>query len=85
MVLMDTILWWVAYDGSSTQFVRIATFRHQHIIGQEAILFDFRCPRRLSALQGYYNLKGLCSADRKKRKLAFEVLRQYYHARKDER
>ncbi len=42
------------------------------------ILFDFRCPRRSSALQGYYNLKGLCTADKKKKKMAFEVLRDFY-------
>lgn len=43
------------------------------------ILYDFRCPRRLSLIQGYYNLKGLCSADRKNRKLAFSVLQEFYH------
>lgn len=43
------------------------------------ILYDFRCPRRLSLLQGYYNLKGLCSADKKHKKLAFAVLQEFYH------
>ncbi len=43
------------------------------------ILYDFRCPRRLSMIQGYYNLKGLCSADKKNRKLAFSVLQEFYH------
>lgn len=43
------------------------------------ILYDFRCPRRLSLIQGYYNLKGLCSADKKNRKLAFSVLQEFYH------
>ena len=42
------------------------------------ILYDFRCPRRLSLIQGYYNLKGLCSADKKNRKLAFSVLQEFY-------
>ena len=42
------------------------------------ILFDFRCPRRLSALQGHYNLKGLCSADKKRKKMAFKVLQEFY-------
>lgn len=46
------------------------------------ILYDFRCPRRLSMIQNYYNLKGLCSADKKSRKLAFSVLQEFYH-RKD--
>lgn len=43
------------------------------------ILYDFRCPRRLSLIQGYYNLKGLCSADKKHKKLAFAVLKEFYH------
>lgn len=42
------------------------------------ILYDFRCPRRTHYLQKYYNRKGLCSADKKYRKPAFEVLRKFY-------
>lgn len=42
------------------------------------ILFDFRCPRRTSALQNYYNLKGLVSADRKYHKPAFYVMQEFY-------
>lgn len=42
------------------------------------ILYDFRCPRRTSYIQKYYNRKGLCSADKKYRKPAFEVLRKFY-------
>ncbi len=42
------------------------------------ILYDFRCPRRLSMIQNYYNLKGLCSADKKQKKLAFGVLQEFY-------
>jgi beta-glucuronidase len=42
------------------------------------ILFDFRCPRRTSVLQNYYNLKGLVSADRRHRKMAFSVLQAFY-------
>ena len=42
------------------------------------ILYDFRSPRRLSFLQGHYNLKGLCSADKKYKKLAFYILQKYY-------
>ena len=42
------------------------------------ILFDFRCPRRTSAIQGYYNRKGLLSPDKTYRKPAFYVLQNYY-------
>ena len=34
------------------------------------ILYDFRCPRRTSSIQKYYNRKGLCSADKKNKKTA---------------
>lgn len=43
------------------------------------ILYDFRCPRRVSVLQNYYNLKGLCSADKAHKKMAFYVLQDFYH------
>ena len=42
------------------------------------ILYDFRCPRRTSYLQKYYNRKGLCSADKKVKKQAFAVLQRFY-------
>lgn len=42
------------------------------------ILYDFRCPRRTSYIQKYYNRKGLLSADKKYRKMAFEVLQRFY-------
>lgn len=42
------------------------------------ILYDFRCPRRTSIIQKYYNRKGLCSADKKYKKLAFYVLQRFY-------
>ena len=42
------------------------------------ILFDFRCPRRLHSLQNYYNLKGLLSADKKHKKLAFYAMKDFY-------
>ena len=42
------------------------------------ILYDFRCPRRTSYIQNYYNRKGLCSADKKYKKMAFQVLRDFY-------
>ena len=44
------------------------------------ILYDFRCPRRTSVLQRYYNRKGLLSEDKRHRKLAFYVLRRFYHS-----
>jgi beta-glucuronidase len=42
------------------------------------ILYDFRCPRRLNRYQQGYNRKGLIDADRRSRKLAFDVLRRFY-------
>lgn len=42
------------------------------------ILYDFRCPRRTSIIQGYYNRKGLLSPDKKYRKPAFYVLQKFY-------
>lgn len=42
------------------------------------ILYDFRCPRRTSVLQKYYNRKGLCSPDKTQKKLAFGVLQEFY-------
>ena len=44
------------------------------------ILNDFRCPRRTSSIQNYYNTKGLLSADHQHKKLAFYVLRDFYHS-----
>ena len=44
------------------------------------ILYDFRCPRRTSILQRYYNTKGLLSADKKHRKMAFYVLQNFYRS-----
>lgn len=44
------------------------------------ILHDFRCPRRTSVNQRYYNTKGLFSADKKHKKAAFYVLRDFYNS-----
>ena len=44
------------------------------------ILYDFRCPRRTSVNQRYYNTKGLLSADKKYRKPAFYVLQDFYNS-----
>ena len=43
------------------------------------ILYDFRCPRRTSLIQQYYNRKGLLSEDKTYRKPAFYVLQKFYH------
>jgi beta-glucuronidase len=42
------------------------------------ILYDFRCPRRLNRHQEGFNRKGLIDADRKTRKPAFYVMREFY-------
>ena len=42
------------------------------------ILYDFRCPRRTSYIQGYYNRKGLLSADKKYKKMAYGILQEFY-------
>jgi beta-glucuronidase len=42
------------------------------------IFYDFRCPRRLHYMQDYYNIKGLLSADKKHRKLAFYAMQKFY-------
>ena len=47
------------------------------------ILHDFRCPRRTSVNQRYYNTKGLLSADKKHKKLAFYVLQDFYKEMRD--
>ncbi len=42
------------------------------------ILYDFRCPRRSSFIQKYYNRKGLLSEDKTYRKPAFFLLQDFY-------
>ena len=42
------------------------------------ILYDFRCPRRTSSIQRYYNRKGLLDETRTYKKPAFFVLQRYY-------
>lgn len=48
------------------------------------ILYDFRCPRRTAAIQGYYNRKGLLSEDKKYKKPAFSVLQRFYEEKRGE-
>jgi len=47
------------------------------------ILFDFRCPRRVNTAQNYYNLKGLLSADKTHKKLAFYVMQKFYSEKEE--
>ena len=42
------------------------------------ILYDFRCPRRTSSIQQYYNRKGLLDEKKEYRKKAFYVLQGFY-------
>ena len=42
------------------------------------ILYDFRCPRRVNTIQGYYNRKGLLSEDKTHKKLAFFAMQEFY-------
>ena len=42
------------------------------------LLYDFRCPRRTSSIQKYYNRKGLLDETRTYRKQAFHGLQRYY-------
>lgn len=42
------------------------------------ILYDFRAPRRYNRYQMGYNRKGLIAEDKQTRKLAFDVLREFY-------
>lgn len=48
------------------------------------ILYDFHCPRRTAAIQGYYNRKGLLSEDKKYKKPAFSVLQAFYEEKRGE-
>lgn len=42
------------------------------------ILYDFRCPRRLNRHQELFNRKGLIDEDRVTKKLAFQVMAEFY-------
>lgn len=66
---------------------QIATLREiSYIKGMTPwILYDFRCPRRTSFIQKYYNRKGLLSADKKHKKMAFGILQKFYHELKEEK
>lgn len=47
------------------------------------ILYDFRCPRRSSSIQNYFNRKGLLNEDKTYRKPAFKILQDFYKNKKD--
>ena len=47
------------------------------------ILYDFRCPRRFNRYQEGFNRKGLIDLDRKTRKPAFYVMRDFYGEMKE--
>lgn len=47
------------------------------------ILYDFRCPRRTSVIQNYYNRKGLLNPEKNYRKQAFYVLQKFYEEKKN--
>lgn len=49
------------------------------------ILYDFRCPRRTSVKQKFYNTKGLLSADKRYKKMAFYVLQNFYKSMDSEK
>ncbi len=59
---------------------QIATLRSiSYIKGMTPwILYDFRCPRRTSVIQDYYNRKGLLGPDKTYRKPAFYTLQRFY-------
>ena len=42
------------------------------------IMYDFRCPRRTSWKQKYYNRKGLFNEDKTYKKPAYYVLQKFY-------
>lgn len=45
------------------------------------ILFDFRCPRRTTPIQGYFNRKGLVNEDRTYKKPGFYIMQKFYKNR----
>lgn len=59
---------------------QVALFRKTDYIQGTApwILFDYRTPKRLGAYQKGYNIKGLVTADRKREKPAFFVMKDFY-------
>lgn len=48
------------------------------------LLYDFRSPRRQTSIQNGINLKGLIGKDKHTKKLAFEVIKDFYRQKTDE-
>ena len=48
------------------------------------VLYDYASMRRMSSLQKGYNLKGIISADREHRKLAYQVVKEAYGRRAEQ-
>ncbi len=48
------------------------------------ILYDFRCPRRTSVIQQYFNRKGLIDAERKYKKPAYFLMQKFYREKAGE-
>ena len=48
------------------------------------ILYDFRCPRRTSVIQQYFNRKGLIAEDRVHKKMAYYELQKFYRKKAEE-
>ena len=80
-----------APDDKGTEECQEAVFRRQtetlraipYVRGMTPwLLYDFRCPRRTSAIQKYYNRKGLVAEDRVTRKKAFRVLQEFYREKR---
>ncbi len=60
---------------------QISTLRHiDYIKGMTPwILYDFRCPRRTSVIQKYYNRKGLLNEDKTYKKPAYFIMQKFYN------
>ena len=48
------------------------------------MLYDYASMRRMSSFQKGYNLKGIISADREHRKLAYQVVKEAYGRRAEQ-
>lgn len=60
------------------QFSIIA--QYQYIRGVTPwILYDYASMRRMSRQQGGFNLKGIIAKDHRRKKLAYEVVKTFYH------
>jgi beta-glucuronidase len=77
----DDMTAWTEEFQANVYRHQVAMFRRIPFLGGTIawVLVDFRSPRRpLAGIQDFFNRKGLVS-DRGNKKLAFDVLRDYYH------